>query len=455
MQPATKEAYRLLHEGALALTRMEANGLPIDVPALDRAISDISEKIKDNEEMLRSMPEYIEQRKRYGAKAKLGSREQLADIYYNVLGYSGGIVNPETGKLSLDDRALKEIGTPYTKLFQHTQKLHKLRGTYLMGFKNEVCDGRVHAFFNLHKVVTYRSSSDSPNLQNIPIRDPDIGKAIRGIIKPHEDDRVIVEIDYSTLEVVIGACLHSDPTMAEYLKTGFDFHRATAQECFFMEDIPKPLRQLAKVTNFSLIYGDFYAAIANKLWQGVISLTAENSKVDGKAVLQHLQNHGIKRLGAEKDEGPDTFTGHIKGVCDRFWSNRFPVFAKWRTDTWNNFLRKGFLETKTGFRIWGVFRRNEILNVETQGCAFHCLLQSLIDITKEIARKKMKAKLICQIHDSLLAEVPLSELDDYIELATHIMTEGLRSKWDWIKLPLGTEVEVGRRWSEKKPYHKS
>jgi len=455
MKPASRDAYRLLHEGSLALTRMESNGLPIDCAALDAALADISARIKDQEDRLREMPEYAEQRKRFGVKAKLGSREQLADIYYNVMGYPGGIVNPETGKLSLDDRALKELGTPYAKLFQHTQKLHKLRGTYLMGFKNELCDGRVHAFFNLHKVVTYRSSSDSPNLQNIPIRDPDIGRAIRGIIKPHEDDKVIVEIDYSTLEVVIGACLHGDPTMAEYLMTGFDFHKATAQECFFMQEVPKPLRQLAKVTNFSLIYGDFYAAIAKKLWDGVNSLTVENSKVDGKSVLEHLQSRGIKRLGAERDEGPETFTGHIKGVCDRFWGIRFPVFAKWRKDTWDNYLRKGYLYTKTGFRIWGVFKRNEILNVETQGCAFHCLLQSAVDITKQIIQKKMRTKLICQIHDSLLAEVPVSELDDYVEMATYTMTEGLRAKWNWIKLPLGTEVEVGRSWAEKKPYHKS
>ena len=455
MQPASKEAYRLFHEGALALTRMEANGLPIDEPALDKAIADISARIKDQEDQLRAMPEYVEQRKRFGAKCKLGSREQLAHIYYNVMGFPGGKTNPETGKLSLDDEALKELGTPYAKLYQKTQKLHKLRGTYLLGIKSEVCNGYVHAFFNLHKVVTYRSSSDSPNLQNIPIRDPDIGNVIRGIVRPHDSDNVIVEIDYATLEVIIGACLHGDPTMAEHLRTGFDFHRATAQECFFMEDIPKPLRQLAKIANFSLIYGDFYAAIAEKMWKGVQALAGQNAKVDPTAVFAHLESKGIKKLGNEHSEGPETFTGHIKGVCDRFWEKRFPVFAKWRNDTWEAYRRNGYLYTKTGFRVWGVLRRNEVLNTETQGCAFHCLLQSVIDITKEIDRRGMKSKLICQIHDSLLASVPRSELDDYIEMATHTMTEGLRAKWKWIRLPLGTEVEVGDNWAEKKPYHKS
>jgi DNA polymerase I-like protein with 3'-5' exonuclease and polymerase domains len=275
------------------------------------------------------------------------------------------------------------------------------------------------------------------------------------VIKPNDPNNVIVEIDYSTLEVVIGACLHGDPTMAEYLLTGFDFHKATARDCFFMEDIPKPLRQLAKVANFSLIYGDFYVAIAEKMWKAVKELTLQNSKIDGSAVLSHLATKGIKRLGTEHDSGIDTFTGHIKNVCDRFWRERFPVFAKWRNDTWNDYVRKGYLYTKTGFRILGVYRRNEILNVETQGCAFHCLLQSVIDITRKLGQTRMRSRLFCQIHDSLLAEVPRQELDDYIAMATYTMTEGIRARWNWVKLPLSTEVEVGESWASKKPYHKT
>jgi len=450
MKPASPQAYALMHEGSLALSKMESVGMPVWEDGLDAAIADISNRIKDMEAELRTMPEYEDQRKRYGAKTKLGSREQLADILYNVMGLPGGIVNPETGKLSLDDEALREINTPYTRLFQQTQKLEKLRGTYLAPFKRELCNGRVHAFFNLHKVTTYRSSSDSPNLQNIPIRDPEIGKVIRGIIKPHDSNNVIVEIDYSTLEVVIGACLHRDPSMMEYLTTGFDFHRATAQDCFFLgDDVPKPLRQMAKVTNFSLIYGDYYAAIAKKLWK-----SAESATYNGVSVYEHLRTKGIRSLGTEQNSSPDTFTHHMKGVCDRFWAERFPVFSQWRTDTWNNYLRDGFLHTKTGFRIHGVLKRNEILNVETQGCAFHCLLKSVIEITKEIEKLRMGARLICQIHDSILAEVPRQEVDQYVEMANNIMTHKMSANWPWIVLPLSTEAEVGESWADKKPYHK-
>lgn len=453
MKPASPSAYRLMHEGSLALCKMECVGLPVCREELSRAKDAVTQQIRSTEQQMRSMDEYQRQRKKFGIRTKIGSREQLADILYKDLNYPGMQVNPKTGKIIFDDEVLNEIDTPYTKLFKKVQKFHKLNSTYLTGIERELCGDRVHAVLNTHTVTTYRSSADSPNIQNFPIRDPEIGQILRSIIRP-KPGKVIVEIDYSTLEVVIGACLHGDPTMSEYLLTGFDFHRATAQECFFMEDVPKPLRQLAKVANFSLIYGDFFAAIAAKMWKAVDGLTQENSGVGGQKVFAHLNSKGIKRLGNENDTGPDTFTGHIQKVCDRFWGQRFPIFAKWRRDTWEDYARKGYLYTRTGFRVWGVYKRNEILNVETQGCAFHCLLRSVIEITRRLEQSSLKSRLVGQIHDSVLAEVPIEEIDEYVGMATEVMTTWLRSQWSWIKLPLSTETEVGDSWAAKTPYHK-
>lgn len=453
MQPASKEAYRLFHEGALALTRMEVNGLPIDEPALDRAIADISARIKDQEDQLRAMPEYVEQRKRFGAKCKLGSREQLAHIYYNVMGFPGGKTNPETGKLSLDDEALKELGTPYAKLYQKTQKLHKLRGTYLLGIKSEVCNGYVHAFFNLHKVVTYRSSSDSPNLQNIPIRDPDIGNIIRGIVRPHDSDNVIVEIDYSALEVHIAACYHRDPTMLEYLESGHDLHKDMAIECFKLDAIEKPIRGQAKALFvFAAFYGDYWASIARNLWY----FAEGHTMASGKLLTQHLKEKGISGLGHENAPTSDSFMQHIKTVEGRFWGERFSVYDRWRKDWHREYLRNGFIRTLTGFRIWGVFKRNEVINSPVQGAAFHCLLKSIIELTKRIEKQKMGTKLVVQIHDSLVAVVPRSELEEYIAMANEVMTKWLRQVWPWIIVDLKTEVEVAQEsWATKKAYHPS
>jgi DNA polymerase-1 len=453
MKPASPQAYALMHEGSLALSRMESVGMPVCAERLDTAIADIGNRIKGMEAELRSMPEYEEQRKRYGAKTKLGSREQLADILYNVMGHPGGVINPETGKLSLDDEALQEINTPYTKLFQRTQKLEKLRGTYLAPFKRELCNGRVHAFFNLHKVTTYRSSSDSPNLQNIPIRDPDIGKVIRGIIKPSDPNNVIVEIDYAQLEVYIAACYHRDPTMLDILETGADLHKDSTLGCFKLDTVEKPIRQAIKgFWTFAAFYGDAPASIAKNLWRFAESHTMQS----GKPLLQHLSERGIKSLGHEKAMASDSFMQHIDSMFSHFWNKRFPVYKQWRNDWFQEYLRNGHFHTLTGFRVWGIFKRNEIINSPVQGAAFHCLLKSIIELTKRILQRKMRSRLFCQIHDSLIAEVPREELDDYIEMANEVMTKWIRTQWPWIIVDLKTEVEVGEdSWASKKAYHKA
>lgn len=451
MEPASKEAYRLFHEGALALTRMEAVGMPVDVPALDAAIVRIQSQIKENETLLRDMVEYREQRKRYGAKAKIGSREQLADILYNVLGYENPTINPENGNILLDDSVLRELSTPYTKLFSKTQKLHKLCATYLQGIRKEVCNGRVHGFFNLHRVVTYRSSSDSPNLQNIPIRDPDIGSVIRSVIRPADPNNVIVEIDYSALEVHIAACYHKDPTMIEYLETGHDLHRDMAIECYKLDKAEKAIRtQVKGLFVFAAFYGDYFASIARNLWK----FAEGHSMESATSLVDHLRGKGIVHLGNEDAMTPDSFMQHIYDTEKRFWEQRFPVYGRWRKDFYLNYLRNGYFYTHTGFRVWGVFKRNEVINNPVQGAAFHCLLKSIVEITKQLSAKKMKSRLFCQIHDSLLAEVPREELDDYIQLATDTMTRWLRTQWPWIIVDLKTEVEVGDSWANKKPYHK-
>lgn len=451
MKPASKEAYKLFHEGALALSRMEQVGLPVNVPALDAAIEQTESKIKACEAQLREMPEYELQRRKYGARTKVGSRPQLADILYNVMGYPDPTIDPETGNIVLDDNVLREINTPYTKLFQRTQKLAKLRSTYLVGIRKEVCDGRVHGFFNLHTVVTYRGSADSPNLQNIPIRDPDIGSVIRSTISPNDPNNVIVEIDYSALEVHIAACYHKDPTMIEYLETGHDLHRDMAIECFLLDKSEKAIRQQVKgLFVFAAFYGDYYGSIAKNLWDMANKHTMES----GIRLVDHLKEKGIANLGDDRSLLSGSFMRHIHDVEQNFWNRRFPVYNAWRTRWYNEYLRNGYFHTATGFRVWGVFKKNEVINSPVQGAAFHCLLKSIIEITKQLIAKKMKSKLFCQIHDSLLAEVPRQELDEYIDLATGIMTKWLRKQWPWIIVDLKTEVEVGQTWASKKAYHK-
>ncbi|NBW99802.1 hypothetical protein EBR03_09560, partial [bacterium] len=175
MKPAFPQAFRLMHEGALALSKMECNGLPVCVETLQKVKGAVDAEIRETEDTLRSSEEYRLQRRRFGAKTKLGSREQLATVLYKDMGLQGARVNEKTGNIILDDEVLSEIDSPYTRLFQRSQKFQKLKTTYLNGIERELCGDRIHGVFNLHLVTTYRSSADSPNLQNMPIRDPEIG----------------------------------------------------------------------------------------------------------------------------------------------------------------------------------------------------------------------------------------------------------------------------------------
>lgn len=451
MKPASPQAYRLMHEGSLALAKIESNGMPVCLDELARVKNLVDRQIRELENELRSMPEYALQRKRYGAMTKLGSREQLATVLYRDMGLEGAQINEKTGNTVLDDSVLNEIDTPYTRLFQRAQKFQKLRSTYLNGLEKELCRDRIHGVFNLHTVTTYRSSADSPNLQNMPIRDPEVGNLLRSIIRPR-NGRVIVEIDYSALEVHIAACYHRDPTMLEYLETGHDMHKDVAIECYKLDKIEKPIRTAVKsFFTFAEFYGDYYASIARNLWKYAESYNMES----GKPLTQHLKEKGIAGLGNEQAMTCDSYMQYIYNVDRAFWNERFPVYDRWRKNWYQEYQRNGFFYTLTGFRVWGVFKRNEVINNPVQGSAFHCLLRSIIEITKRIEDSRMDAMLIGQIHDSLLAEVAVEQIDRYIEMATTVMTTWLRDKWSWIIVDLKTEVEVGESWAQKRAYSKT
>lgn len=425
--------------------------MPVCLETLAKTKAAVDQEIRTVEDRLRDSYEYKLQRRRFGAKTKLGSREQLATVLYKDMGLEGAKINEDTGNIVLDDEVLNQIDTPYTRLFQRVQKFQKLKSTYLNGIERELCGERIHGVFNLHLVQTYRSSADSPNLQNMPIRDPEIGTLLRSIIRP-KPGKNIVEIDYSALEVHIAACYHRDPTMLEYLETGHDMHKDVAIECYKLDKIEKAIRTAVKsFFTFAEFYGDYYASIARNLWK-----FAETHQMEsGKFLVDYLKSKGLTNLGHEQAMAADSYMQYIYNVDKAFWEQRFPVYNRWRKSWYQEYQRNGYFHTLTGFRVWGVYKRNEVINSPVQGSAFHCLLRSLIEIQRIIEQRKMGTRLIAQIHDSLLAEVPEDELDDYIGMATGVMTNWLKAQWKWIITPLQTEVEVGESWATKKPYLKT
>lgn len=447
------DGYKLLHEGAVALAEVEANGMRIDTDYLDQAISDTNNRIRNLEERLRGCEEYRLQRKRYGTNANLTSRDQLASVLFGDMEHEPYAVTA-TGKPQLDETALERIGTKYARKFLLLEKLNKLSGTYLKGVRREVADdGFLRSFFGLHLVRSYRGQSDSPNLQNVPIRDDVQGPIIRRAFVPRPG-HAIVEIDYSGIEVRIACCRSKDPKLT-YDTTEGDMHRDMAAECYMLgkDDVTKAVRQNAKGGFvFAEFYGDWYKQVTKNLWDGVERYGLTHA--DGSSLYDHLAAKGVTVRGEcdpRKDPRKGTFEHHIKQVEDRFWNDRFKVYHKCRKRWVAEYKRQGHIDIVTGFRCRGPMSKNQVMNYHIQGPAFHCLLWTLIQIVREVRKRKMGVKVMSQIHDSIIADVPLPVLDDYLALAADIATRRLREHYTWITLPMEVEAEVAEtNWFEKK-----
>lgn len=439
MKAGTTEAYQLFHQGALALARVEQAGMRIDVPRLDRTMEKTAEKIKQLTKKLKESPEWEVWRRRFGQKASLGSRVQLGAVLYEELKYKVG-ARTDTGRVRVNEEQLEKVDNPFVRTYLNVEKLKKLKNTYLTGIKREVWNGYLHPSFNLHLTRTRRSSSDSPNFQNIPIRDPRMGKPIRSCFIPR-DGHVLVEIDYGALEFRVCACFWKDEAMVAYASDpSLDVHRDMAAECYAMpvEEVTKQARFFAKNNFvFPTLYGSYYANTSKHLW--AVMETHQLTTASGIPLKQHLREQGITRAGYED---------HIRKVEETF-QGRFPQWTERKELWWDRYLRTGRFQLMTGFLVEGVYSRNNLMNYPIQGPAFHILLWSLIRLVKWCSKRR--TRIVGQIHDSIVADVHRDELDEYLKEAKRVMTQDVREAWEWIVTPLEIEVEVAEdNWFNKK-----
>lgn len=457
MKPATKDAYRLLHRGTLALSRAESAGIRVDVPYLESTLKNVTKQIQDSSRQLQNDEVWRTWRKRFGDKSNLTSRPQLAEVVFKCLGYPS-VEKTEKGKDSTEPKAFRHVPLPFVKQYFRLAKLQKIKSTYLEGILAEVCDGYLHPSFSLHTTTSYRSSSQNPNFQNMPIRDREFGAMIRRAFIPRPGRR-LVEVDFSGIEVKIAYCCHLDPTMRKYLlDPKSDMHADTAADLFMLprDQIEKrPTRDWAKNRFvFPQFYGSVYFQCAPHLWEGIESEAKDYRLPNGKLLTEHLKEKGVRELGAcdpKRKPKPGTFEYHVREVERSFWERRFPIFTQWKERSYRDYCGRGWLDLKTGFRCEGVFKKNQVLNLPVQGPAFHCLLESFIQISDDIKERKMRSRLIGQIHDSALGDVPEREVQDYLSLAHEVMTKRIQRQWDWIVIPLETESEVcDGPWSEKR-----
>lgn len=458
--PTEFEAYRLLHDGILALARAEQVGMRIDVEYCERKKEQLTKKIHRLEGDFKRTKFYYYWANVYGAKTNIGSDAQLAHILYEKKKIRPAKTT-STGRGSTDEEALRQLNIPELAKRIEIGKLQKLRDVYLDAFAREQVEGAIHPFFNLDKVRTFRSSADSPNFQNIPKRDEESMNICRRAIFPRLKHQ-IGEVDYSGIEVRISECYHKDPNMMKYiLDPSSDMHRDMAQQIFLIGKLDKSQpehKQLRDATKngfvFPQFYGDYYKGCTEVLALQWGKLPKDKWKPGqgiampgGITLSDHLINKGIKSY--------EDFEQHVKDVEYDFWMNRFRVYQDWKDRWWRDYQQQGYFEMFTGFRCSGVMSRNDTINYPVQGSAFHCLLWSFIELDKIQREEGWDTKLIGQIHDAIILDINPDELDHVMKTVQRVTCIDLPKAWPWIIVPLDVEAEVcdvDAPWNEKKPY---
>lgn len=458
LKPPTKAAIDLLMKGAICFSRMSATGVHIDTAYLDKAITDVTKQVAEMEHDIRNHKIIDLWKKHYGKDMKLNSRTQLGNLIFNVLGHKR---NPFLEKKN-NEVAFKHVKEPFVGPdgpYFGIAKLKKALSKELIGLRREVTDGYVHPSFGL-LAESYRSSCNTPNMQNVARRNKKIAEIVRSAIIPRKG-HVLLEADYSAQEVRVAACYCKDPKLIEYVTGGGDQHYDAAKDIYMLTDEEiggigkgqpgRDVRDIAKNKYvFPQNYGSYYLKCTPDLWDMIAEVNLRTAQ--GVPMYEHLRSKSIKRMGAcdsEKDPVRGTFEYHIKEVEKVYWE-RLAVYDQWRTDWWQLYQNQGGINTLTGFCMAGKFRRNQILCDPIQGSAFHCLLWSLIEMQEYMIRKKMSSKLILQVHDSALFDAHKREVDDIREVFERIAVKKVAEHYKWLCVPLNVEFEVAERnWYSK------
>lgn len=419
------------HQGQLMLMEIEKNGWCIDKKyyieqdkKLERQLSILKKKILRTDEA----KQYPEE------NFNFNSTKQLGKLLFDILKIKP-IKETAAGANSTDAEALEKINTKFTQLILQHKKIYKLKNTYIASLLREEFEGKIFPSYNLSIPESYRSSSTDPNLQNIPVRDKLAQETIRKGIIPSPGN-MLMEVDYGSIEVRVGACLHKDPNMLNYIHDpNTDMHRDTAQELFIKNEVTEDERFYAKNNFvFAQFYGDFYKNCARNLWKSI-----------DKETKEHLKTKGITTYRK--------FERHVQKIEDLFWNKRFKVYTKWKENIYNEYQKTGIVKLITGFVCKGYMRKNEVLNRPIQGPAFHCLLWAMIEIHNYLKTNGYETKIIGQIHDSIIFDVRPNELEELKPIIKKIMCEDIRKEWGWLIVPLEVDFEVSEingNWCEMK-----
>lgn len=446
--------YKLFHEGMLALSKASKIGFRIDEDYCRNKIKELDNKVEEIINEL-NQTEFIQKWQTIeGNKFNMDSTPQLSNYLYNHLKLTPP-KKTDTGRGSTDAQSLEKLGIPELKQMVEIKKIRKIRDTYLQNYLNESVNGVLHPNYNLNNVVSYRGSCNSPNLTNVSKNNEFAHKVVRNALFPRKGHQ-LMEIDYVSLEVIIGCCLHKDKNMIKYLQDPkSDMHSDISKEIYLMDiDKSNPIHSKLRFFSkggftFAQNYGSYYVNCAQDLARDLELPKGVWEKNDGimisdnKTICEYYISKGIKNY---KD-----FENHIRKVEDHYWNKRFYTYGKWRDREWEEYKKNGYMVSPLGFKYQGIMTKKLVINYKTQGTAFHVLLWCLIRLTNIFEEKGFDSKIIGNIHDSIVFDINPDELEEIKPIIRHVMTKDIRDEFDWIILDLDIDAEISgvdKSWYE-------
>lgn len=394
--PRLKPAVDLFLAGIRRFADMEDLGIRVNDKYYQEKDKELGGQIEILQTRLRESEEARIFEKQTGKSLKWTSNaKDLPVLIYKILGKEAKVFTPK-GKPSANKEVIQEIEGEFFENLRELRKLEKMRNTYLSAFLGSI-EGRLHPSFNLHTTRSFRSSGSEPNFQNIPKRDPELQGTIRGGVLPTEGHQW-AEVDYSSHEVRIIACLSEDPVLISDLRDGVDLHGLFAQELGVKRFDAKN----------SFVFAEFYGSYYKLIWEA-------------------LKNLGYE-ITLEK----------VKEVEILFWK-RYLKVREWQERIVKDYRKTGYLTMPWGFRRRGLLERNKCFNTPVQAAAFHCLLWSINKITEEQRKRNWSTNLTLQIHDSILFDMNPLEKEEVVSVCSDVMTNEIMKENDWLKIPLKVE----------------
>lgn len=404
-----KEMLDLFHKIEMPLTRilfeMEKNGVYTDLKVLDEIAKATEEKIN-----VLSAQIYTYAEKEFN----INSPKQLAAILYDDLGLKGGGKKRSTAADVLEK--LVHVHPIIPLLLEH-RKYSKLYSTYAIGLSKHVHhDGKIHTIFNQTQTQTGRLSSSEPNLQNISVRDEE-GKEIRKAFVASER-HTLMSADYSQIELRMLAHMADEHEMIDAFNHGIDIHTKTAMQIFDVaqEDVDANMRRSAKTVNFGIVYGQSDFGLSEQL--GI-------SRNEAHAFIEkYFASYPNIKTFMDETIAFCEAHGYVKTLFQR---------------------RRYIKEINDKNYMMREFGKRAAMNAPIQGSAADLIKVAMIRIYEDMKQRKLKSRMILQIHDELIFDVA----DDELEIMKEVVESGMQNAMK-LKVPLIAEANTGKNWYDAK-----